>query len=86
MPDATLIYLQATASAANLSSPRCFDDKMLERFADAIVALVFKSDCAGYLSFSLCLSKRYHIIHTQGRTLLQQAGGGLEIHVLSPAP
>ena len=31
--------LQATASAADLSSPRCFDDKMLERFADAIVAL-----------------------------------------------
>ena len=30
-------YLQATASAADLSSPRCFDDKMLERFADAIV-------------------------------------------------
>ena len=33
------ILLQATASAADLSSPRCFDDKMLERFADAIVAL-----------------------------------------------
>ena len=31
--------LQATASAADLSSPRCFDDKMLERFAAAIVAL-----------------------------------------------
>ena len=31
--------LQATASAADLSNPRCFDDKMLERFADAIVVL-----------------------------------------------
>ena len=30
---------QATASAADLSSTRCFDDRMLERFADAIVAL-----------------------------------------------
>ena len=30
--------LQATASAADLSSPRCLDDKMLEHFADAIVA------------------------------------------------
>ena len=35
----TAADLQATASAADLSSPRCFDDKMLERFADAIVAL-----------------------------------------------
>ena len=38
----SIIYLQATASAADLSSPRCFDDKMLERFADAIVALEIK--------------------------------------------
>ena len=35
----TAADLQATASAADLSSTRCFDDKMLERFADAIVAL-----------------------------------------------
>ena len=36
------VDLQATASAADLScraSPRFFDDKMLERFVDAIVAL-----------------------------------------------
>ena len=32
-------YLQATASAADPSGIRCFDDKMLERFAAAIVAL-----------------------------------------------
>ena len=31
--------LQATASAADPSGIRCFDDKMLERFAAAIVAL-----------------------------------------------
>ena len=37
--EGTAADLQATASAADLSSPRCFDDKMLERFADAIVAL-----------------------------------------------
>ena len=37
--ESTAADLQATASAADLSSPRCFDDKMLERFADAIVAL-----------------------------------------------
>ena len=36
---AVAFNLQATASAADLSSPRCFDDKMLERLADAIVAL-----------------------------------------------
>ena len=29
----------STASATDLASPRCFDDKMLERFADAIAAL-----------------------------------------------
>ena len=34
-----VVNLQATAFAADLSSPRCFDGKMLERFADAIVAL-----------------------------------------------
>ena len=32
-------YLQATASAAGLSSPRCLEDKMLKRFADATAAL-----------------------------------------------
>ena len=37
--EGTAADLQATASAADLSSPRRFDDKMLERFADAIVAL-----------------------------------------------
>ena len=31
--------LEADASAANPSSPRCFDDRMLARIADAIAAL-----------------------------------------------
>ena len=35
----TAADLQATASAADPSGIRCFDDKMLERFAAAIVAL-----------------------------------------------
>ena len=35
----TAADLKATASAAELSSPRCFDDKVLERFADAFAAL-----------------------------------------------
>ena len=33
------INLQATSSATDLSSPRCLDDKMLRRLADAIAAL-----------------------------------------------
>ena len=32
-------HLQATAFAAHLSSPRCFDDEMFKRLADAIAAL-----------------------------------------------
>ena len=35
-------YLQATASAADLSSTRCFDDMMLGRLANGIVAWIFK--------------------------------------------
>ena len=44
----TAADLQATA-AADLSSPRCFDDKMLERFAAAIVALGIRDSNFAYL-------------------------------------
>ena len=47
----TAADLQATASAADLSSPRCFDDKMLERFADAIVALEIRDGDFACLDF-----------------------------------
>ena len=42
-----LNYLQATASAADLSSPRCFDDKMLEPAAPIETFARFQ---AGFLS------------------------------------
>ena len=48
----TAADLQVTASAADLSSPRCFDDKMLERFAapDTIWGYVTSSFTERYSS------------------------------------
>ena len=49
--EGTAADLQATASAADPSGIRCFDDKMLERFAAAIVALGIRDSNFACLDF-----------------------------------